>query len=211
MNQIPLPSPRTSCSESIVPSHFHVPDLSRRKALGLLGFLGATVISASAAPVNALLTSADLQAFSGIGSTSLINSYAKFLSGLDLKHVTPTHVLQSHSKTRSGVHNCLPPQKLWKNLVKPLKIANALAERLGEDVEEVISAYRSPAYNRKCGGAASNSQHLKNAALDLVFRSSPAKVARTARQLRAEGFFKGGVGLYSGFTHVDARGYNADW
>jgi len=33
----------------------------------------------------------------------------------------------------------------------------------------------------------------------------------TARKMRTEGLFKGGVGSYSSFTHVDTRGQNADW
>jgi hypothetical protein len=29
--------------------------------------------------------------------------------------------------------------------------------------------------------------------------------------MRKEGVFKGGVGRYPGFTHIDTRGSNADW
>jgi hypothetical protein len=185
------------------------PHMSRRRALGFLGMLGAAIC---AAPMSA--TAKSLTSFSATGlgvSSGDVLGYAQFLSGLELKHVTIDRILASHAKQRRGVRNSLPPQKLWKNLVKPLRIAEAISERLGEEVEDVISAYRTSAYNSQCGGAASNSQHLRNAALDLVFRSSPSKVGKVARQLRAEGFFKGGVGVYSGFTHVDARGHNADW
>ena len=40
---------------------------------------------------------------------------------------------------------------------------------------------------------------------------SPGKVAAMVRAMKSSGLFKGGVGRYGNFTHVDTRGQNADW
>jgi len=92
-----------------------------------------------------------------------------------------------------------------------LKATDRLAATIGMPVKEVTSAYRSPAYNRRCPGAKSKSWHLRNFALDLKFNTSSYKVARAARYVRSKGHFKGGVGSYSSFTHIDTRGHNVDW
>jgi uncharacterized protein YcbK (DUF882 family) len=60
-------------------------------------------------------------------------------------------------------------------------------------------------------GAASRSYHVKNQALDLVFGGSNRKAWEVARRLRNERFFRGGIGLYPTFIHVDTRGYDANW
>ena len=54
----------------------------------------------------------------------------------------------------------------------------------------VNSAYRSPEHNRAVGGV-ENSYHVQDLCLEL----------------NADG----GVGLYDGFVHVDARGFKARW
>ena len=42
--------------------------------------------------------------------------------------------------------------------------------------------------------------------------SRPTDWARALRSMRDdEGLFKGGVGLYASFVHLDTRGTNADW
>ena len=90
-------------------------------------------------------------------------------------------------------------------------MADEVASRLGSSVRVVTSAYRTPAYNARCSGAMPNSYHKQNYALDLQFFASPYTVARVARSVREEGTFRGGVGRYPSFTHIDTRGYNADW
>ena len=52
---------------------------------------------------------------------------------------------------------------------------------------------------------------MKNQALDLVYGGSNRKAWEVARRLRNERFFRGGIGLYPTFIHVDTRGYNANW
>ncbi|MFY8216096.1 MAG: YcbK family protein, partial [Chthoniobacterales bacterium] len=119
-------------------------------------------------------------------------------------------VIAPHLKTRGRLANSLPPKDCWKNIAPTLRAVDRLSTVLQEPVVEVISAYRSPAYNRSCGGSGA-SQHVRNTALDLKFESSPRTVAKAARELRDRGVFLGGVGRYSGFTHIDTRGSKADW
>lgn len=197
--------------------------LTRRRVLGLIGIAGAGLAAVPAA--DALrpflsrmvaekwprrlkpLSSSSVSAFTLIDT----ENYGAFLKSQKLRHVTIAKILASHAKERNGVRNALPPTSLWMHLLPTLRVAEALAERLQEDVKVVVSAYRTPGYNAMCPGSAKNSQHLQNNALDLVFKSAPVRVAEAARELRSKGLFKGGVGLYAGFTHVDTRGHNSDW
>lgn len=137
--------------------------------------------------------------------------YAKYLKRLRLKNITVQQVIAPHLKRRRGVYNTLPPRRLWKKMKKTLRAADAVCSQLNRRPREIISAYRSPAYNRACSGAHRQSYHMQNVAIDITFNVSPYAVARAARALRARGKFSGGVGRYSGFTHIDTRGYNADW
>lgn len=137
--------------------------------------------------------------------------YAKYLDRLRLKHITVQQVIAPHLKRKRGVQNTLPPRRYWKKMKRTLRAADALSAKLGLRPREIISAYRSPAYNRACSGAHSKSYHMQNVAIDITYGVSPYTVARAARDLRSRGKFKGGVGRYSGFTHLDTRGYNADW
>jgi hypothetical protein len=140
-----------------------------------------------------------------------LRGYAAFLGGLQLRRISLHQLIEPHVKMRGKVRSGIPPASLWKNMRPTLLVADQIAHRLGENVQTIVSAYRSPAYNALCPGAASGSQHMRNVALDLQFNSSPSKVAKVAREVRAEGKFLGGIGLYPGFTHVDTRGTNADW
>lgn len=64
----------------------------------------------------------------------------------------------------------------------------------------VNSAYRSPAYNQKVGGAKA-SYHMKGQAFDIVVKGhTPAEVARYAQTLGIKGIIQ-----YNSFVHVDSR------
>lgn len=192
--------------------------VTRRGILGILGAAGASFLAAPKANAFAtMLPNLDVKSLTRHLmplTESLLpgaQEYATFLSSLNLRHINISLVLDSHAKQHHGVKNALPPSEMWNNLVGPLRVADAICERLQEEVLLIASAYRTAAYNALCPGSAKNSQHLQNGALDLIFRTDPAEVAHVARDLRAQGLYHGGVGQYQNFTHVDTRGENVDW
>ena len=138
-------------------------------------------------------------------------AYARFLNRIGLKQISVQGIMDSHAKAHGHIHNTLPPRQMWGNIRKTLRALDTVATRLGEPVGEVISVYRSPAYNATCPGAKSHSYHMRNNAIDVRFNTSPRKVSALAREMRGAGLFQGGVGCYPGFTHIDTRGKNADW
>jgi hypothetical protein len=103
--------------------------------------------------------------------------------------------------------NTDPPRSLWPSLLAVTKVADEARHRLGKGLR-INSAYRNAAYNRAIGGA-SASIHMRGGALDLS--GSPATLHRILTQMRSEGLFRGGIGRYKTFCHVDVRGKNADW
>jgi len=142
---------------------------------------------------------------------SQLPSYAEYLQRFKFRQMSVRQVVAPHAKSHGTVHNTLPPRFMWRNIRSTLKVVDLLGDRLDMPVQEIISVYRTPAYNARCLGAKSNSYHLRNNAMDIVFKCPPGKVAAMARAMRSTGLFKGGVGRYGGFTHIDTRGTNADW
>lgn len=140
-----------------------------------------------------------------------LHSYARHLAKHRFEKLTVQQVIKAHARQKGVVWNEIPPKEMWDSMIPTLKVADQLAVALGSELKEVTSAYRSPAYNARCPGAKPRSYHQQNVALDLMFNTSQSRVSRVARELRSNGLFKGGVGRYSLFTHIDTRGYNADW
>jgi hypothetical protein len=136
--------------------------------------------------------------------------YAQFLNNYDFRYIRTHEIITPHCRTRGGISNGLPPKRLWHNITSSLRVADEIRHRLGTPLSYITSAYRTPSYNRKCGGA-SRSFHTRNNALDLVYESGSDAARDVALQLRKEGFFRGGIGHYAGFIHIDTRGYNATW
>ena len=132
------------------------------------------------------------------------------IKALGLKHFTPWELLKPTNNSNRGVKNSPPPRELWDNIVPTIKVVDELRHRLGVPIT-INSSYRSPAYNRAVGGARA-SQHLRFNALDIrSAKASPLKIAKELRKMRAEGKFKGGIGLYRTFVHIDTRGKNKNW
>ncbi|MGB1129241.1 MAG: D-Ala-D-Ala carboxypeptidase family metallohydrolase [Haloferula sp.] len=193
------------------------PIIKRRSALGTLG-MGALATLAGTSPASAFFIKKKTPVnLSGLPRHWValqghnLPAYADFLAGLKLKYVTPRQVIDAHAKRRGSVWNMLPPKHMWKNMAPTLKAVDKVGAQLGRPVKEVVSAYRSPAYNRRCAGASRGSWHQANVAVDVKFPVSSWTVSKTSRSLRSRGLFRGGVGHYSGFTHIDTRGHNVDW
>lgn len=141
-----------------------------------------------------------------------VYQYANFILSLGLSSVTPRMVIAPHFKSRRCINNCLPPKKLWKKIKPTLQVIDQLANELGTPVKEIVSAYRSPEYNKAVRGNR-GSYHMVNNAIDVTFHRTGAwRVARAAKHLRDKSrSFKGGIEAYSSFTHIDTRGYNSTW
>lgn len=140
-----------------------------------------------------------------------LRAYAGYLSSLRLQRLTPRQVIEAHAKRRGPVWNSLPPSSLWRQMVPTLRVIDRISLEMEQSVKEIVSAYRNPSYNARCPGARSGSWHQANVAVDVEFHARPSVVAQTARALRGRGLFRGGVGRYGGFTHIDTRGQNVDW
>ncbi len=196
--------------------------VARRDFIRTAAFAGASVFLGASSEANAFWflkprqTDAELFAELDIPDAwaarfgDALPGYARYLRDLRLRKLSVKSIIAPQLKQRGSVANWLPPKALWRNLTPTLRAVDRLCVVMDEPVDEVISAYRTPEYNRLCGSS-SSSQHVRNTALDLRFKSSPREVSKLARELRDKGLFEGGVGRYRGFTHIDTRGRNADW
>ena len=114
------------------------------------------------------------------------------------------------SRYRNGVTNSVPPKSLWKNIIPTLRVLDNLRAKLGASIT-INSTYRSPEYNRAIGGAPS-SLHMAFKAIDFTCaKGTPKQWAEELTKMRNSGDFRGGIGVYPTFVHVDTRGTNADW
>ncbi len=121
-----------------------------------------------------------------------------------------------------------PYPKEWteerlRPLCEALEVLRELIKTSDDQSVRVIitSGYRTPAYNKKIGGAP-RSQHVEGKAADIVcwfknkkdeWEEIPALlIADYWLILQREGKVPaGGLGFYRSFTHVDIRGRNARW
>ena len=103
------------------------------------------------------------------------------------------------------------PPELIDNVVFLAKNLQVLRQLIGKPVK-VISGYRSPAYNKKCGGT-KKSQHMQARAADLKVSgmSSDELHAIIANAIKNDLLAPGGIGWYPSFVHYDTRGRNARW
>lgn len=133
-------------------------------------------------------------------------SFIRWFDGLGCRHFTGKELAPYFKRNK----NTFPPASLRKNFVETIRVLDDLRGALGKPIT-ITSSYRSPAYNAGVGGK-SRSLHLKFNAIDFQVKGvSPKKVHAVLVAMRSAGRFKGGVGLYSTFVHVDTRGYSASW
>lgn len=140
-----------------------------------------------------------------------LNDYANYLNSLKMRNISAQQVIDAHAKERRSVWNMLPPRHWWTRMGYTLRVVDRVSSEMRVPVKEIISAYRSPAYNARCGGARRRSWHQANVAVDVQFDTTARNVTNATRCLRDRGLFKGGVGSYSSFTHIDTRGRNVNW
>jgi len=138
-------------------------------------------------------------------------SYANYINSLKLKNISAQDVINAHAKERGGVWNSLPPRQWWTRMGYTLRVVDRVSTAMNVPVEEIVSAYRNPSYNARCSGARTGSYHQANVAVDVKFGTSARNVTHAARSLRDRGLFKGGIGGYGSFTHIDTRGTNVNW
>ena len=134
--------------------------------------------------------------------------FQKLLTSWGIKNFTAAEFFYRGASDTKLQLNTDPPAALWPNMERTAKVLQEARNRLGKAIR-ITSAYRDAAYNRKIGGVA-NSTHVKFNALDLV-TDKPAALYLLLLDLRREGAFKGGLGLYRSFVHLDSRGHNATW
>lgn len=207
------------------------PVIDRRGVIGTLGLAGLGLIASTAAsgaapgpkvsvptssrPATQGTTSANcvpaLPEEWAARNHSAANQYFRYLSSLKLQRVCPRQVIETHAKQKGNVWNSLPPKIWWNRMGYVLRIVDRIAREMNVNEVEVISAYRAPAYNANCDGARAGSWHQANIAADVKFPVRASQVTATARELRNLGLFRGGVGGYWDFTHIDARGENINW
>ncbi len=209
-------------------------ELSRRHALSSLGLvtlgLAATTSPAAAflslsqspkvnigtskkrnAPAEVRIDLTDLPEEWVQSNRTTLVEYTRYLYSLKLKQVFPKQVIEAHAKQKGTVWNSLPPKEWWVRMGYTLRVVDRIALEMGVKEVEVVSAYRSPSYNARCAGAKRGSWHQANVAADVKFPVKAAQVTAAARNLRNLGLFKGGVGGYWNFTHIDTRGQNINW
>jgi hypothetical protein len=137
-------------------------------------------------------------------------AFSSFINGLNLRHFRGSEFIYQARRENSGGLSGIPPKSKWKNIVPTLQVLDQLRAHLGSSVS-LTSTYRSAGYNRACGGA-SQSQHKEFSACDIQVKGvKPRIVYEILITWRRAGVFKGGLGLYNTFVHIDTRGNNATW
>lgn len=136
--------------------------------------------------------------------------YAKFIDSLNLRHFKGREFVAYARRRNSGGQAGVPPRHLWKSIVPTIQVIDQLRAYYGKAIT-ITSAYRSPGYNKACGGVKA-SQHMKFTALDIqVSGIRPHVIFNRLKRWRDAGVFKGGLGKYSTFVHIDTRGSNSTW
>jgi hypothetical protein len=130
-------------------------------------------------------------------------TFHETINGWGLRYFSASELLYRGASDATLKINGDPPRTLWGSIRDAAVAADEARHRLGSPLR-ILSAYRSPAYNKAIGGA-TVSMHTKFRALDLQpTRATPKDLHAILLQLRKEGY-KGarGIGLYPSFCHID--------
>jgi hypothetical protein len=139
--------------------------------------------------------------------------FVKFVSGLNLQYFNADELLflgQSNESGKCAGKNHYPPRALWQNIRSTAGVLDRFRAELGSRVN-LLSVFRSADYNA-CVGGEPNSVHMRFNAIDFRCASgSPEDWFARLDRFRTLGVFRGGLGLYQTFVHLDTRGDNATW
>lgn len=144
----------------------------------------------------------------------------KFIDDIGLRYFKGKEFTPYWFRSTNGVQNSCPPAFLWPNIVPTLIVLDAMRHQIGAPVS-LTSTYRNEAYNHAVGGGRT-SQHLYFRAVDFQCSlGTPANWSAILKSFRGKKFyilgkatefvFKGGIGVYKTFVHVDTRGSDANW
>jgi hypothetical protein len=144
-----------------------------------------------------------------------MEAFSAYIESLALDHFKPAEFLEMGQQNVSGDckgKNTYPPRDLWRNIGPTARVLDELRKALGAPIR-TLSVYRSPAYNACIRDAAPNSPHMKFMAVDFSCSDgkSPVHWARQLKAIRDAGVFRGGIGVYETFVHVDTRGTNVEF
>jgi len=135
--------------------------------------------------------------------------YREWLTAQGIRFGFDREVPALANRVSKGVRNSTPPVERWHRIVPTIRLLEQVRERFG--ALTVNSAYRDRLYNAAVGGVG-DSLHAQNTAVDFVCATgTPADWFAFLNDLRTAGAFRGGLGLYRTFVHVDTRGTNATW
>jgi len=138
-------------------------------------------------------------------------TFEEWFELLGVKHFTAAEFTDYFKVRRRGVTNSAPMPEMWQQIVPTLRVVDQLREHFGKPIT-LLSSYRSPAYNAAIDGAAAKSFHMRFQALDIsVEGKTPKQVFAVLKKWRDAGKFRGGLGLYRTFVHIDTRGSDATW
>lgn len=130
-------------------------------------------------------------------------SFEDLVESWELRYFSAAELLFKGASHSSRTPNTDPPRELWGNIKDAALAADEARHRLGSPLV-VLSAYRSPSYNKVVKGSG-DSLHMQFRALDLKPPTGKVNQLHTIlKQLRKEGYPGArGIGLYSTFCHTD--------
>jgi hypothetical protein len=135
---------------------------------------------------------------------------SRLMGAAGIEHFGPGEVLTLGAAHASNGLNTLPPLSIVHQIMPTLVVVDSLRDHLKSPVT-ILSGYRSEAYNKAIGGAKA-SMHRQFRALDISAKNhTAAKVSEILKRWRDQGLWRGGLGRYASFVHIDDRTANADW